>query len=181
MIKLPSQFDGFNTYPILLSAWSSGRFISLLVKNSGMAALMVKYISSFFLHFSNEKLQPLKKVIRRVSSGKTFFRICHIEQNDFDLPQVSGRWGCFKSHSLICLRSLSLVLISSFSSFLMLIWSSGLGWTRVILVWRSNNIIISDKWVSLWFHSKFIWYLYSVESTHETNSDWIDSVLNNIL
>lgn len=45
------------------------------------------------------------------------------------LPQSSGRWGCFFSHSLMAARSLSRVVTSSFSSTRMLFHSSPAGWT----------------------------------------------------
>lgn len=43
--------------------------MSLLLNNSGHAVLIVKYISSFLLHFSNENLQPRRKVIILLSSA----------------------------------------------------------------------------------------------------------------
>jgi hypothetical protein len=55
----------------VIRSQSSGLLMSLSVKNSGQAALMVKYMSSFFLHLSSEKLVPLKKVIMRCVSEMT--------------------------------------------------------------------------------------------------------------
>jgi hypothetical protein len=46
--------------------------MSRLVKNSGMAARIVKYMSSLRLHFSKENLQPRRKVMMRCSSTKHF-------------------------------------------------------------------------------------------------------------
>lgn len=57
------------THPFVISSRSSGLLISRFVKNSGQAARMVKYMSSFLLHFSMEKLQPRRKVVMRWVSG----------------------------------------------------------------------------------------------------------------
>jgi hypothetical protein len=58
----------FLTYACLSICRSSGLATSLFRKNSGTAVFIVKYISSFFLHVSKEKLQPLRKVMIRCSS-----------------------------------------------------------------------------------------------------------------
>lgn len=63
------KLDQFRyTYTQSIISASSGLSISRLLNNSGQAVLIVKYMSSFLLHFSNENLQPLKNVIMRLSS-----------------------------------------------------------------------------------------------------------------
>ena len=52
------------------SSFSSGLVTSRSSKNSGTAALMVKYISNFRLVFSKENLQPRRKVMIRWSSAR---------------------------------------------------------------------------------------------------------------
>lgn len=56
-------------YTILVISCSSLRVMSRLVKNSGTRPRIVKYMSSFLLHFSSENLHPRRKVIRRRSSA----------------------------------------------------------------------------------------------------------------
>lgn len=71
---------------------SSGRLMSRLVKNSGQAALIVKYISSFLLVFSNENLHPLKKVINLCSSVITNVNKIYCLRSFYFTPGVWKMW-----------------------------------------------------------------------------------------
>nr|CAD7602193.1 unnamed protein product [Timema genevievae] len=56
--------DSQHLAPRPVKVWQKG------ARNSGMAALIVKYMSSFLFVFSKENLQPRKKVMSRPSSEK---------------------------------------------------------------------------------------------------------------
>lgn len=62
MKKIINNIYIYKAYIILVISFSSGNVTSRLVKNSGIAVLIVKYMSSFFLHFSKENLQPRRNV-----------------------------------------------------------------------------------------------------------------------
>lgn len=56
------------TYIVFITSLISVNVGSRLAKNSGTAALIVKYMSNFLLVFSSENLHPLRNVMRRTSS-----------------------------------------------------------------------------------------------------------------